>query len=258
MANILIAGCGYVGNRLASLLLEQHHQVWAISRSPIENLPAEVTWIPADLTKPLSTGLIGEPLDYVFYTASASGTRDEAVYQAIYVDGPARMLEWLQQGHPQLKRFLFTSSTSVYAQNDASWVDEKSSTEPLGFSGVKMLEGEAVVQRAFCSSVVVRFSGIYGPDRMTWTKSAPKSERFTNHIHQEDCAGVLIHLMGLNEVPPVVLATDCEPYIRKGIISSTPSKRNAGNKRCSNRRLLETGYAFAYPTYREGYAHEDR
>ena len=29
--------------------------------------------------------------------------------------------------------------------------------------------------------------------------------------------------------------------------------RSAGNKRCSNARLLATGFRFRYPSYREGY-----
>jgi hypothetical protein len=30
-------------------------------------------------------------------------------------------------------------------------------------------------------------------------------------------------------------------------------KRRAGSKRCSNRRLVDLGYKFKYPSYREGY-----
>ena len=30
--------------------------------------------------------------------------------------------------------------------------------------------------------------------------------------------------------------------------------RRAGSKRCRNRLLLETGFEFTYPSYREGYA----
>ena len=32
------------------------------------------------------------------------------------------------------------------------------------------------------------------------------------------------------------------------------SRGGAGNKRCRNARLRESGYTFAYPSYREGYA----
>jgi nucleoside-diphosphate-sugar epimerase len=255
MAHILIAGCGYIGTRLAEILLEQGHQVSAINRSA-HALPPGVSWVQADLSEPLADQLINTPIDYVFYTASATGLREEAVYQAIYADGPENVLRWLEKNHPGVQRFIFTSSTGVYGQQDASWVNEDSPTEPSGFSGQKNLLGEAATRAAFCGGVVVRFSGIYGPDRMRWTHSAPTPGRYTNHIHREDCARVLLHVMMLEEPASCYLATDCEPYVRTGT-GELKSRRNSGNKRCSNRRLLESGYAFVYPTYREGIAHEN-
>ena len=32
-----------------------------------------------------------------------------------------------------------------------------------------------------------------------------------------------------------------------------PKIRRAGSKRCKNQRLLDSGYWFEYPTFREGY-----
>jgi hypothetical protein len=32
------------------------------------------------------------------------------------------------------------------------------------------------------------------------------------------------------------------------------SRRRGANKRCSNRRLLDSGYRFIYPGFRQGYA----
>jgi hypothetical protein len=32
------------------------------------------------------------------------------------------------------------------------------------------------------------------------------------------------------------------------------SKRPRGNKRCRNARLVQSGYTFRYPTFREGYS----
>ena len=36
-------------------------------------------------------------------------------------------------------------------------------------------------------------------------------------------------------------------------VESAPRRRTRGNKRCRNERLLASGYAFRYPTFREGY-----
>ena len=42
--------------------------------------------------------------------------------------------------------------------------------------------------------------------------------------------------------------------LRDAAPASAPPRRRAGSKRCRNTRLLESGYNFRYPTFREGYA----
>ena len=45
---------------------------------------------------------------------------------------------------------------------------------------------------------------------------------------------------------------DCPPVPRRD--GGEQGRRRGGNKRCSNARLLASGYRFEFPTYREGYA----
>ena len=95
---------------------------------------------------------------------------------------------------------------------------------------------------------------------------------YSNRIHRDDCAGVLAHLIDLTlakrPIEPLYLASDCEPaplhevmtWLAKQLkVASTatiqsPLRRRA-SKRCDNSRLVESGYVFQYPSYREGYAH---
>ena len=51
MANILIAGCGYVGTALGLRLAAAGHVVWGIRRSA-EGLPSGIRHVAADLTIP--------------------------------------------------------------------------------------------------------------------------------------------------------------------------------------------------------------
>jgi hypothetical protein len=44
------------------------------------------------------------------------------------------------------------------------------------------------------------------------------------------------------------------PPEEAGEDAETNRRREVGSKRCSNRRLRESGYSFRYPTYRDGYA----
>ncbi len=58
---------------------------------------------------------------------------------------------------------LFTSSTSVYAQRDGSWVTEESETKPARETGRILLETEEFVLGH--GGIVARLAGIYGPGR---------------------------------------------------------------------------------------------
>ena len=99
---------------------------------------------------------------------------------------------------------------------------------------------------------------------------SPGRPRYTNRIHRDDCAGVLRHLMNLADPARVYLGVDSEPAQELAVLrwisgalgaqpprkmraEDIPSRPGRGNKRCRNDRLLESGYEFRYPTFREGY-----
>ncbi len=270
---ILIAGCGYVGCALGRVLAAEGHEVFGLRRNP-GNLPSGVRPIVADLTREMSPEGLPPGLDLVFYTTSADGSDDEA-YRKAYVDGPRNLIEALSFRGDVLQRFFFTSSTGVYAQSNGEWVDEDSPTEPESFSGRRLLEGERVVLDGPFPATVMRLAGIYGPGRTRSVErglSAPPDDgppAYTNRIHRDDCAGTLRHLMFLPEPGPLYVGVDHEPADRRVVagwlaekLGTTQEKfpgttpgtgRRRTNKRCSNARLLSSGYEFRYPTFREGF-----
>ncbi len=274
MARILIAGCGYVGGALGELLVRESHAVWGLSRRPLM-LPAGVQSIEADVSMATSLYDLPPNLDCVYYLVAPSGA-DDAVYRAAYVTGPGQLLESLRKQGQRPRRFFFASSTSVYAQDDGGWVDETSPTEPKQFRGRRPLEGEQIALAGPFPASVVRFGGIYGPrrtrliDRVRAGRAVySKKPRYTNRIHRDDCAGVLRHLAKLEAPEPVYLGVDSEPAPEAEVLewlagvlgAPQPRKVRAGelpersssNKRCRNQRLLSSGYAFRYPSFREGY-----
>jgi len=216
-------------------------------------------------------------LEVVFYTAAPSGSSPDA-YQATYVDGIRHLLAALEaQGH-HLRRFFFTSSTGVYGQTPGEWVDETSPTEPVHFSGRCLLEGEQVVLNGPFPATVLRLGGIYGPGRTRLIDSIRQGTAvctdgpplYTNRIHRDDCAGALRHLMRLPQPDRLYLGVDYEPAEqctvlrwlalqlglpppRQATLTDATPRSHRSNKRCSNRKLAETGYQFRYPTFREGY-----
>ena len=275
---VLIAGCGYVGCALGTLLASEGHTVFGLRRDPA-SIPDSIRPVAADLSVPITPETLPEELDYVFYTASASGS-DDTAYRRAYVDGPRNLIEALSVQRRNIRRLLFTSSTGVYAQTNGEWVDETSPTEPETHPGRRLLEGERTVMEGLFPATVVRLAGIYGPGRArsigralgTPLEDGPPV--YTNRIHRDDCAGALRHLMLLPELAPLYLAADHEPADRRTVAewlsarlgrplsgASSSGARRANrhanqrtNKRCSNARLVASGYEFRYPTFREGFA----
>jgi len=272
---ILIAGCGYVGEELGSLLLADGHDVWGLRRNP-RSLRGGIEVIAADLAQPEDLRDLPESLDVVFYLVSPNGSED-ALYRRAYVEGLRGLTGALHQQR-QKPRLLFASSTAVYAQSDGGWVDESSEVASDHWSGKRLLEGEQLALQALPSATVIRFGGIYGPRRTSLIDSVRSGRaiyradppQYTNRIHRDDCAGALRHLMGLENSESIYLGVDNESAEERAVLlwlagvmgSPEPraaekkeaSKRPRGNKRCRNARLVQSGYTFRYPTFREGYS----
>ena len=279
MARIVIAGCGDVGKATGLLLVADGHEVFGIRRRPAAIAPG-IASIAADLCKPDQLQSLPAAVEVLIYAAAADGFSDEA-YERAYVTGLRNVLSALDGG--SLRRVIFVSSTSVYAQNDGDWVDERSATVPPGFSGRRLLQAESMLaaqsEAIGCVSCVVRFGGIYGPGRTRLLDQVRAGARcreepvqWTNRIHRDDCAGVLRHVAMLDEPAALYLGVDSEPAGQCAVLrwlarkmgaaepmpaakaDDSPRRRRGGNKRCSNRRLLDSGYQFVYPGYRQGYA----
>jgi nucleoside-diphosphate-sugar epimerase len=276
MARILIAGCGYVGSALGERLLADSHEVFGLRRRPAA-LPEGIRLIEADLAVAGSLRDLPGGIDKVVYAAGPGG-RDDAFYRTAYVEGLGRLLEALEQQAQRPERVIFVSSTSVYAQTNGGWVDETSETVPRAHNGRRLLEAEALLRAAPFLSVVVRFGGIYGPRRTRLIDRVRTGQaiyqqgvtRYTNRIHRDDCAGMLHHLLFLDSPEDLYLGVDNDPaedvevmrFLAGALGAAEPrvahgkdrARAGGSNKRCRNQRLLDSGYSFQYPTFREGYA----
>jgi nucleoside-diphosphate-sugar epimerase len=277
MANILIAGCGYVGTALGVRLAAAEHVVWGMRRAA-EVLPPGIRHLGGDLSVPETLQNLPPALDVVFYTAAPNGA-DDAAYRAIYVDGLRHLLEALVRQQQSPRRILLTSSTAVYAQSAGEWVDETSPTEPTHFTGRRVLEGEKVLLNGPFPATVLRLGGIYGPGRTSLIERVCQGlatcrdglPLYTNRIHRDDCAGALQHLMTLPQPDSLYIGVDHEPadlcsvlrWLAAQLGAPSPrvetsinpdTRRRRTNKRCRNAKLVASGYAFRYPTFREGYA----
>jgi nucleoside-diphosphate-sugar epimerase len=269
MPHALIAGCGDVGTRAGLLLAAAGWTVTGLRRGG--TLLAPLAVVHADLTR--RETLAGLPAaDLVLYLPTP-GARTEAAYRAVFIDGPAALLAALPRPPARL---VFVSSTAVYGDFDGGWADEDSPAQPEGFNGVVLLEAERLLAAGPVPTVVARLAGIYGPGR-EWMLArvrageACRPGAWTNRIHAQDAARMLVHLATLPDPYPVYVgvddapATECEVMGwlagRMGLPAPPPATdarspgrgMAAGNRRLSNRRLRDSGFRFDYPDYRAGY-----
>ena len=271
---LVIVGCGDIGSRVAVLMQQYGWQVHGLRRNPA-GLPAGIVPIATDLNQPeCPSDWPQQPIDYVVY-AMAAQTMTEAGYQQAYVQGQRHLYRWLAQHQQQPKRIVFVSSTSVYGQNDDSWVDEQSPAEPQRWSGQIMLDAEQCALNSGYPATAVRLTGIYGPGRNMLIKRvrdgyhAPYLHSFTNRIHADDAASLIATILQADAkgqvVEPLYIGVDNEPVEQADVVAwlqaqlhvnSDPDlvlSARSGSKRCSNARARALGWTPQYSSYREGY-----
>lgn len=269
---ILLAGCGDIGQRVVTKLAPSY-QCFGLRRSAFV-FSDQITSIVGDLTDQNRMRVVfEEKFDIVVATLTPS-SRSEDAYKKAYVETSEALTAVINQATYQPKLVIWISSTSVFGESASGWMDESSPARPTSFSGQALLNAEHNIGELRCKHIVLRFSGIYGPGRRRLISEVErgigrpaKPEYWTNRIHSEDCAGIIAYLVDAcladSPLESLYIATDCQPVtqhnLRKWLatkidvrLTEQPAKR--GLTRClSNKRLIQTGYQFLFPTYQEGY-----
>lgn len=266
---VAIVGFGYVGSQLADRLVAAGHDVFGVKRSQLSH--PSVTGIQADVTDPSSLTALPPALDRVIYAVSPGAREDEA-YRLAYPIGLGNLLSACPQA-----RFIFVSSTAVYAQKNGETVDEMSATEATNFSSQRLLEAESILHQADPKHVIVRSSGIYGEGRTRLVTQLALDDLdqetrqiATSRIHRNDLAACLAYLSESSHPQDLYVASDPQPatlgemqdWVRKELGGQTLPKlgrvaealtKNRANRRLIPRRLIDEGFCFQYPSFREGY-----
>jgi nucleoside-diphosphate-sugar epimerase len=272
MPRILIAGCGYVGQATADLFHAAgwDPEGWTASEKSAAALSAKPYPIrQVDISNRDHVANHPGTFNAVVQCASSRGGGLES-YRQIYLNGARNLLDRFV-GTPML----FTSSTSVYAQRDGSWVTEESETKPARETGRVLLETEKVVLDR--GGTVARLSGIYGPRRSALLSKFlagaaiidPENDRFVNQVHRDDIASAIFLLLSgewqesqiynVTDNHPM-LQSDCYRWLAQRLNRPLPpireltsqGKRGDTNKRVSNAKLRSLGWTLQYPTFAEG------
>ncbi len=274
----LIIGCGYLGFRVAKIWRQQGHSVTALTRNP-ERLAwfasQGITGVVGDVTRPETLSDLPEA-DVVLVAVGM----DRSMYsdiEMVYVGGLKNVLAQLQGRSTHL---IYVSSTGVYGDFDGAWVDETSTTQPLRPGGKACLKAEQLIDESDLAnqSTVLRFAGIYGPDRVPTRRRIESGEwkqlsstGFLNLIHVDDGANIVNQVSKTAAAGETYLVSDGNPVLRPDYYSyiakclgvdqiscvqtkDGPKVASRGSsKRISNKKLVEEfRIEFDYPDYRAG------
>lgn len=277
---ILIAGCGYLGKRLAEALLASGHEVWGLRRDVehLEDLKEKgLQPLSGSLLNPGSLRQIPQ-VDLAVFCQAPSREGDN--YPDTYLAGTKNLMFALQRKLP--KKLIFISSTSVYGLRDGSWVDENDEPDAQGYSNAEgeekakaLLDAERYILKNSVPGIVLRLGGIYGPGRhrlmaLKQGKLKPDfSDHYVNRVHVDDAVAAIQLLIEKGKAGEIYLGVDNSPSTQKEFYEwvcekmeiSANAKTAAGaqektrtaNKRCLNKKIKALGLKLRYPDYKKGY-----
>ena len=157
--SVIIFGCGYLGTALAKHLLNQGVKVGALTRNAEKAADlrkmgaklrtayeqAAIEVIEGDLDSNDWHERVEGPYESVVNCVSSAGG-GLAGYQKSYVDGQRSILEWTKS--QSIRSYVYTSSTSVYPQDDGLLIDESADTSGAPATGQLLVESELMLSKS--------------------------------------------------------------------------------------------------------------
>lgn len=199
----LVAGCGYVGGRVAQRWAKGGAAVHVVTRSA-----DKAQRLRTDGLQPLVLNLGSQDswpslpdVDTVLWAVGFDRSPG-ASREATWIDGLRRLLTALPV-RSKPRRIVYTSSTGVYGDGDGATMDERTTAVPKSEGGQACLAAEMILQEyaALTGSevVILRLAGIYGPDRLlrrvtelqNQTPIPSPPDEWLNLIHVDDAVRVV-------------------------------------------------------------------
>ena len=198
MQKVFIAGCGYIGGRIAQSYQDSGAEVTCMVRSAEHGLRLEAAGF-TTVVSALDDVAVLPPLNVtdclLFYLVPPPGggiTDSRArnfVAQISHTEKPAKIV--------------YMSATSVYGGAGGDVVTEESPTVPDSAMGKRRLDAEAAFREYGAARnvpvVILRVSGIYGPGRLPLMQISQGQPLLnedesgpSNRIHADDLAAVSI------------------------------------------------------------------
>ena len=279
---LLIAGCGYVGRRLAAALGQKGVSGLVRSeKSGIELAGLGIAPVIGDLgnVDVVLPSTSGADIYYLL-PPPKTGTTDSNLEN--FLHGLER------SGQP--RRIVYLGTTGVYGDCKGAWVNESAEVHPVVDRARRRRDAEqqllAWVQNRDTELVLLRVAGIYGPGKLPLRRLragkpmvAEKFAPWTNRIHVDDLVQVLQAAMLRGRNGEIYNVTDGQPgnmaaYFnrvadfaglpRPAVIDPEKGEQElstgllsylAESRRIDNRKMLqELGIMLRYPTLEQGLA----
>jgi nucleoside-diphosphate-sugar epimerase len=206
--HIVIFGCGYVGSALADRLMQNGYHVSALTRNSDKALELRMRGLRNVVCERLESdawhSALKEPVDAWINCVSSAGNGLDG-YRLSYVEGMRSIFGWSDRYQSDIKCAIYTSSTSVYPQDNGEWVDEAADCFAAPQTGKILLEAEQIFLHHPTSYPchVLRLAGIYGPQRSYLIRQLQeqaevlpgRGDYILNSIHRDDCVSAILQVL---------------------------------------------------------------
>ncbi len=216
MESLLIVGCGDIARR-ALPELQRRYQVSALVRAHDPALAAcGVELVEGDLDKPESLAPLAGRARRIAHLAPPGGTdeidrRTRNLVTAL--ESPRKSGAMLPQ------RLVYISTSGVYGDCAGEFVDETHPTNPQTARAKRRLDAERTLaewgERNRVEIVILRAPGIYASDRLPLERlrrGTPvlraEDDVYTNHIHADDLAAILVAALESKHARGIYNASD--------------------------------------------------
>lgn len=176
---MVTGGAGFIGSRLANLLVSEGHEVVVVdnlSTGNKKNLNSAAEFLQVDISLLENKDLILKQLvgcDGVFHLAASTKVQESIEcpiqYNKQNVDGTLNILTWANEAG--VKRFVNSSSSAVYGECEFMPIKEHQKREPISPYGLQKLIGEEYC-KLFSNiynieTVNLRYFNVFGEDQPT-------------------------------------------------------------------------------------------
>jgi len=215
MERLLIIGCGDIARRAIPELCKRY-RVSVLVRPSAEPKPLRaenVQIISGDLDIAESLTQLAGAADRLVHLAppGESGACDLRTRQLLAALGEARAML------PQ--RFVYMSTSGVYGDCGGAWVDEDRPVHPQTERAARRADAERAIAEwggaRGVEVVILRAPGIYAADRLPLDRLArgipvlrDEDDVYTNHIHADDLAAVVVAALERPAVAGIYNASD--------------------------------------------------